>query len=152
MGQQEQQEKMLLFEMSNKEMSCKERLDNKKKCHQYGMFRNFVFSFVKASYSCNHLITFRHFHSLTWAALIYRLTSSVAWSLILCCIPVAFLLAWLRLPLSHFSHFQFCSNYFVKVYITSGIFSVQIYQTLCLFQKSKETTKPLQTHSLQNPD
>lgn len=66
--------------------------------------------------------------------------------------PSGLLTGLIGAPPSHFSHFQFCGNYFVKVYITSGIFSVQIYQTLGLFQKSKKTTKPLQTHSLQNPD
>lgn len=136
--------------MSNKEMSCEVRFDNEKKCSQDGMFRNFVFSIEKTSYSCNHLITFCHFHSLTWAALIYRLASSMAWSLIFCCIPVAFLLSRLGLSLFHFSHFQFCDNYFVTVYIRSGIFSVQIYQTLSLSEKqrnNKITTNPLVTES-----
>lgn len=51
-----------------------------------------------------------------------------------------------------FSHFQFHGNYFVKVCIKSGVVSVQIYQTICLFQKKRGTTKPLQAHALKCPD
>lgn len=113
------------------------------------MFRNFVFSILKISYSCDHLLPLPQPH-MTCSPLLIGILCGMDCYLLLH--PSGLLTGLIVATLVPFSHFQFHGNYFVKVCIKSGVVSVQIYQTICLFQKKRGTTKPLQAHALKCPD